>query len=69
MRYCNIETKMDIYTEAIERRKQESFEIFGDTIDRTVYFSDGTDFSAYAGKPVRLRFRMRDAKIFSFKFE
>ena len=25
--------------------------------------------AAYAGKPVRLRFRMRDAKIYSMKFE
>ena len=32
-------------------------------------FADGSDFSAYEKKPVRLRFRMRDAKIFSLKFE
>ena len=46
-----------------------SFEIFGDTIDRCVFFEDGTDFTPFAGKPVRLRFTMRDAKLFSMKFE
>ena len=49
--------------------EKESFEIFGDTIDRTICFADGSDFSAYEKKTVRLRFRMRDAKIFSLKFE
>jgi len=47
----------------------KSFEVFGDNIDRTVIFDDGTDFSRFAGKPVRLRFTMLDAKIFSMKFE
>ena len=30
--------------------------------------SDGSDFSAYAGKTIRLRFRMFDAKLFSLYF-
>lgn len=46
----------------------ESVEIYGDSTDRAVYFADGSDFSAYAGKPIRLRFRMRDAKLFSMIF-
>lgn len=49
--------------------KQETFEAYGDTLDRKLSFLDGSDFSAYAGKGVRLRFRMRDAKLFSFYFE
>ena len=49
--------------------EKESYEIFGDHIDRKVCFADGTDFSEYEGKEVRLRFKMRDAKIFSLKFE
>lgn len=49
--------------------EKESFEIYGDTIDRTIYFDDGSDFSEFSGKPVRLRFRMRDSKLFSMKFE
>lgn len=48
---------------------QESIEVYGDTIDRIVYFADGSNFSDYAGRTVRLRFRMRDAKLFSLKFE
>ena len=63
-----------IYIDVLDENGKElsgktSFEIFGDTIDRKILFSDGSDFSAYAGKPVRLRFRLRDAKLFSLKFE
>jgi len=47
----------------------QSFEVFGDNIDRRVMFEDGSGFAAFAGKPVRLRFRMRDAKLYSMKFE
>ena len=47
----------------------KSFEIFGDTIDREIFFADGTDFSQFANRPVRLRFTMRDAKLFSMWFE
>ncbi len=47
----------------------ESVEVFGDTIDRRVIFSEDFDLGALAGKPVRLAFRMRDAKLFSMKFE
>ena len=49
--------------------EKTSYEIYGDTIDRRVCFADGTDFAELAGKPIRLRFRMRDAKLFSLKFE
>ena len=48
---------------------KSSFEIYGNTIDRKVSFADGSDFSEYSGKCVRLRFKMRDAKLFSLKFE
>ena len=46
----------------------ESVEIYGDSIDRAVYFRDGSDFSSYEGKTVRLRFRMFDAKLYSMIF-
>ena len=46
----------------------ESVEVYGNTIDRRVVF-EGFDISSLAGKPVRLRFRMRDAKLYSMKFE
>ena len=46
-----------------------SIEIFGNHTDAYVMSEDGSDFSAFAGKAVRLRFRMLDAKLYSFKFE
>jgi hypothetical protein len=59
---------VDVLDEAGNPVSGKSFEIFGDNIDRAVIFEDGTDFSAFAGKPVRLRFTMLDAKLFSLKF-
>lgn len=40
----------------------------GNEIDRKVTWKTGTDVSAVSGKPVRLRFSMKDADIFSFQF-
>ncbi len=48
---------------------KRSFEVFGNTIDRKVIFEDGSDFAPFEGQAVRLRFRMRDAKLYSMKFE
>ncbi len=42
--------------------------IFGDQIERIVAWQQGPDVSALAGKPVRLRFAMRDADLFSLRF-
>lgn len=41
----------------------------GNEIDRTVTWKSGTDVSALAGRPVRLRFSMKDADVFSFQFQ
>ncbi len=60
---------VDVLDENLNPISPESYEIYGDTIDRTVIFPDGSDFSGYAGKTVRLRFRMRDTKLYSMKFE
>lgn len=60
---------VDVLDENCNPISPESYEIYGDTIDRTVIFPDGSDFSAFAGKTVRLRFRMRDTKLYSMKFE
>jgi len=43
--------------------------IFGDAIERTVTWKNGGDVSALAGKPVRLRFVLKDADLFSMKFQ
>ena len=39
-----------------------------DQIARTVWWRGGSDGSALAGKPIRLRFVMRDADLFSIQF-
>lgn len=46
---------------------EESVELYGDSTARTVYFPDGTDTAAWAGKTIRLSFRMRDAKLYSME--
>ena len=42
--------------------------VFGDTLQRTVTWEDGSDVSALAGKSVRLRIELKDADLFSFQF-
>lgn len=42
--------------------------ISGDEILRVVRWKSGSDVSALAGKTVRLRFQMKDADLFSFRF-
>ncbi|MEZ6047619.1 MAG: hypothetical protein R3C11_18975 [Planctomycetaceae bacterium] len=41
----------------------------GNEIDRVVRWKSGTDVSSLAGKPVRLHFKMKDADLYSLKFE
>ena len=43
-------------------------EIFGDEIDGRVSWRDGADLSDLAGRPVRLRFELKDADVYAFKF-
>ena len=43
-------------------------EIFGDAIDRAVKFKQGSDVTHLAGKPIRLRFVLKDADLYSFHF-
>ena len=63
-----------IYIDLLDEEGNEisgktTFEIYGDTLDIKISFEDVSDFSGYSGKAVRLRFRMRDCKIYSMKFE
>src|SRR5437773_12474769 len=46
----------------------ESQEIFGDELERTATWSGKSDAGALAGQPVRLRFLLRDADLYSFRF-
>ncbi len=43
-------------------------ELVGDNIDQTYAWKGGPDTSALAGKPVRLRFVLKDADVYSFRF-
>ena len=44
-------------------------DLFGDTLDRTVTWQNKSDVSALAGKPVRLRIELREADLYSLKFQ
>jgi len=46
----------------------DSTEIFGDEIDRTVQWKSGSDVSSLSGKTVRLRFVLKDADLYALKF-
>ena len=54
--YCGLHTLSDCH------------EVFGDEIDRTVAWKDGESVKQLAGTPVRLRFVLKDADLFSFRF-
>lgn len=47
---------------------EDSPEIFGDQIERVVEWPDGQSVGDLAGQPVRLRFVMSDADLYSFRF-
>ena len=42
--------------------------VFGDALDRIVTWSGGGDVSELAGRAVRLRFALRDADLYAFRF-
>ena len=44
-------------------------EIWGDDLARTVKWGDTTDVSSLAGRPVRLRFFLKDADLYSIQFK
>jgi hypothetical protein len=44
-------------------------EQFGDSIERAVVWKSGSDVSPLAGKPVRPRFVLKDADVYSFRLE
>jgi hypothetical protein len=47
---------------------EDSTEIIGDEIERVVAWKKGADVSSLAGQPVRLRFAMKDADLYSLRF-
>lgn len=47
---------------------EDSPEIVGDSVRHLLRWKGGRDVGALAGKPVRLRFRLKDADLYSFQF-
>lgn len=43
-------------------------EVYGDGLDRAVAWKGSSDLAALNGKPVRLRFEVKDADLYSFQF-
>ena len=43
-------------------------ELFGDTLDRAVSWKSNRELSTFIGQPVRLRFALRDADLYSYQF-
>lgn len=41
---------------------------FGDELDRIVSWKSGTNLSTLAGKPIRLKFELKDADLYAFRF-
>ncbi len=46
----------------------DALEIVGDQIERVVSWKGGSDVGSLAGKPIRLRFVMKDADLYSIRF-
>ena len=46
---------------------QDSEEIYGDEIEHAVRWKSGADLSRLAGQPVRLRFALKDADLYSLR--
>jgi hypothetical protein len=42
--------------------------IFGDTVDRVIGWKGIPDLAKFAGRPVRIRFVLNDADVYSFQF-
>jgi hypothetical protein len=47
---------------------EDTPEMIGDEIARIVRWKEGSDVSQLAGSTVRLRFLMKDADLYSFRF-
>ena len=47
---------------------EDCHDLFGDDLERVVSWRGGGDLSALAGQPVRLRFELRDADLYSLQF-
>ena len=46
----------------------DATELIGDDLERVVTWKAGADVSELAGRPIRLRFVMKDADLYSLRF-
>ena len=59
----------DAEGKAIQGRGLDDMEpIYGDRLDHVVQWRDNADVGRLTGRPVRLRFELKDADVFSFRF-
>ncbi|HIE52779.1 MAG TPA: hypothetical protein EYP85_13575 [Armatimonadetes bacterium] len=49
-------------------RLEEAIEIYGDELERVVSWKNGSDVSPLAGRPIRLRFVLKDADLYAMRF-
>ena len=49
-------------------RREQCPDIFGDEIEHVVSWEDGADIKRLEGRPIRLRFVLKDADLYSFRF-
>ena len=47
---------------------EQCADVFGDEIERAVAWKGGADLGSLAGRPVRLRFAMKEADLYSIQF-
>ena len=50
-------------------RLENSSLTFGDELEREIRWKGGPDVGKLAGRPLRLRFVLRDADLFAFRFQ
>ena len=43
-------------------------EVYGDDLERAVTWKKSSDLASLSGQPVRLRFEVKDADLYSFQF-
>jgi hypothetical protein len=55
--------------QAIEGFSSTDSELFGDEISRNVQWNGLSDVSALSGRPIRMRFELTEADLFSFRFQ
>jgi len=48
---------------------KDSLELFGDSVRQTITWDSNPDLKRLAGTPVRLRFVMKDADLYSYQFQ